>query len=885
MLEPNPAPQVPLGPEQPSAASLRTRLITGFLAVALLPFLGISFILTVSGAQSGRQTALNQLTTILQYKQSAILIWNASLKAELGNVLQTLSATTPQAAGQPSAGATTAYGGDIQRLLEIAASAPNDPETAALRNSIRGRLQLQLSQSQYFDEFILLDTAGLVVVASNTAREAQYLTRQDYFQQGLLAPYVAPPVYNEAPQRTEIYVSYPVGFHGGQIHGVIVGRATIAVLNNIINQTTGLGETGKTYLVSLGRSSPESGTYQPARILAGLDRQYQGAVISGSAAESPSAGVAAALDALTQPSGPASAPGNFTGRDFLGVPVLGAYLHIPEYQAFLFAEQAQAESGRAILAALAVNASVAVSSILVALFLALLITHGIALPISELSSLARQAAVGSAADPASGRAAAPLAEIARRMAALQNRAASASQTSLSPEIAALASAFSALTARMAALINSLETRVAERTREMQVRSAYLQASTEVSRSTASILDPDQLIENSVELIRMSFNLYYVGIFLADEARQWASLRAGTGEAGRKMLQRRFRLPIPASGGGGPAANPTPAVAAPGVAAASAPASSMIGWAIANAQARIAQVAEDDLVRRANPDLPDTRSEAAIPLRSRGQVIGAISVQSDRPNAFDETAIAVLQSMSDQLAIAIDNAHLFAEAQEALQAERRAFTAQSQTAWSEWLAAQLASDESGSGAITYIATPAGSSRAGRAWSPEMEEAFTQGITVQPATAPRAAVPIKLRGAAIGVLELSGQPGDGQSAVFSAEEIAFLESIADQLAVALDSARLYAETQRKAEQERLVARVTNRLRASLDIETVLKTAAEEIYNIFDLSSPDPAEPGKPAAAKILEHLTIRLTAADASEAAEASPDQERSSGEAAERQDHV
>jgi GAF domain-containing protein len=254
---------------------------------------------------------------------------------------------------------------------------------------------------------------------------------------------------------------------------------------------------------------------------------------------------------------------------------------------------------------------------------------------------------------------------------------------------------------------------------------------------------------------------------------------------------------------------------------------MIGWSIANAQARVAQEATADVVRTAIPELPDTRSEAALPLRSRGQVIGAISVQSDQPNAFDDTIIGVLQSMADQLAVAIDNAHLFSASQQALEAERRAYATQSRLAWDAWLRTQsrfsLRADDHGVSQAEYI------------WHPEMDHAFQQDSTV--VTSERLSVPVRVRNHVIGVMNLDR---GSRRLAWSSDDVAFLESVADQLGIALDSARLYAETQQRAEQERLVGQVTGRMRESLDVETVLKTAVEEIY-----------------AALGLENLVIQLT----------------------------
>ncbi len=111
---------------------------------------------------------------------------------------------------------------------------------------------------------------------------------------------------------------------------------------------------------------------------------------------------------------------------------------------------------------------------------------------------------------------------------------------------------------------------------------------------------------------------------------------------------------------------------------------MIGWCITNNQARIALEALDDPVRLATPDLPETRSEAAIPLRSRGQVLGAMTIQSSKPGAFDKEMIAVFQNMADQVAVALDNARLFTQIQHALEASHQAYSEITHQAWQEKL---------------------------------------------------------------------------------------------------------------------------------------------------------------------------------------------------------
>jgi GAF domain-containing protein/HAMP domain-containing protein len=366
------------------------------------------------------------------------------------------------------------------------------------------------------------------------------------------------------------------------------------------------------------------------------------------------------------------------------------------------------------------------------------------------------------------------------------------------ELGILSRAFNHMTEQLRAFIGSLEQQVAERTRDLEQRTAYLEATTEVGRAAASILEPDELIQQLVELVRQRFGLYYVGLFLVDEARQWAILRAGTGEAGSAMVARGHRIRL----GEG-----------------------MVGWSIFHAEARVAGEAGEDAVRLASPELPDTRSEAALPLRSRGQVLGALTVQHTQPGAFDPDTITVLQTMADQVAVALDNARLFTESQDALEATRRAYGEMRQEAWYELLQSR------GEWGYRYAHQAVTAAKGER--QPEMLEAERTGQIVQGngGSDLTLAIPLKARDQVIGVLSFRKDAGTetqrSTSAVgWTAEEKEMLAALATQLEVALESARLYEDTQRRAAQDRLVAEVTARMRETLDMEAVLRTAAQEV-----------------------------------------------------------
>jgi len=204
--------------------------------------------------------------------------------------------------------------------------------------------------------------------------------------------------------------------------------------------------------------------------------------------------------------------------------------------------------------------------------------------------------------------------------------------------------------RLAESERELAAKVAERTAELERRAIQLQTASEISRAATGTLNLEKLLQQGTELIRERFNLYYVGTFLLDEDNRYLHLKAGTGEAGQIMLDQNHKLPVDES--------------------------SMVGWCVANGQARITLDADRETSRFRNPILPETRSELALPLISRGEVIGALTVQSTRPNEFGQADVTVLQTMADQLANSIANASLYTEAYQASEAAETANQAKS-----------------------------------------------------------------------------------------------------------------------------------------------------------------------------------------------------------------
>ena len=208
------------------------------------------------------------------------------------------------------------------------------------------------------------------------------------------------------------------------------------------------------------------------------------------------------------------------------------------------------------------------------------------------------------------------------------------------EIGVLAETFNGMATELRGLYQDLEGKVEARTQQ-------LQAAAEVGRAATSILSTDELLARTVDLIRDRFGYYHVSIFMLDETQRWAILQEATGEAGVQLKARGHRLAVGSN--------------------------SLIGWVTANRKPRIALDVASDEVHFRNELLPDTRSEAALPLRVGERVIGALDVQSRSLNAFNQSDIDVLQVLADQIAIAMENGRLFARQERAAQLDQRVAT--------------------------------------------------------------------------------------------------------------------------------------------------------------------------------------------------------------------
>jgi len=343
---------------------------------------------------------------------------------------------------------------------------------------------------------------------------------------------------------------------------------------------------------------------------------------------------------------------------------------------------------------------------------------------------------------------------------------------------------------------SLEQRVEERSLDLKKRLAQFEIASQIAREITEESSLENLLNKAVNLIRDRFDYYHVGIFLNSENNQYAVLRAATGEAGRIMLERNHRLKIGEVG--------------------------IVGYVTSRGEARIASDVSEDIAHFKNPLLPETRSEMALPLRSGGKTIGALDVQSELRNAFLPEDIEILQTIADQLAIAFDQARLVEQLKRSLEELETSQGASIQKAWRMHLKNTRQS---------YAYRYQGSRLESRFEETEQaREAYSQGRPVikqvqDPAGhgKPRTvlAVPIKLRSQVLGVLDVQFETSH-----ISPDLIALIEGTVNRLAVSLENARLLEEIQFRAERERLVNEVSSKIRTASDVDSVLRTAIQEI-----------------------------------------------------------
>jgi len=406
--------------------------------------------------------------------------------------------------------------------------------------------------------------------------------------------------------------------------------------------------------------------------------------------------------------------------------------------------------------------------------------------------------------------------------------------------------------------------------EAQRRARLLEAGARAGQGITSILDLDDLLQSTVEIIGKEFGFYYVGVFLIDASGEWAVLRAGMGEPGRKMVEEGHKLKV-----GG---------------------LSMIGAATARQRAIITKDVKEEAVHFKNPHLPRTRSEMALPLILGNKVIGALTVQSVEEDAFNDDDVWALQAMVDQLATAIQNARLYEENERLLsQAERRTRLLEAAAevgrgvtsileldgllnktvdiicdAYGFYYAGVFLVDEDGDGFEgRWAVLRAGHGEAGQKMVEAGHKLKVGGLSMigtsiaeckalialdvgeepvhfknphLPLTRSEMALPLLLGDEVIGALTVQSI----EEAAFSDEDITSLQTMADQLSIAINNARLLADL--KEAHEELVRTKT--------FEAIATATSEAIHWVGNKAAPIPG-----SVARVTEDVVKYLIMANA------------------------
>jgi GAF domain-containing protein len=353
--------------------------------------------------------------------------------------------------------------------------------------------------------------------------------------------------------------------------------------------------------------------------------------------------------------------------------------------------------------------------------------------------------------------------------------------------------------RVESMNRSMETRLEERAtliEELSVVKAQLQqtvnrqlvqlkTAAEVARETLIISDRETLLQQTTRLISDRFGFYHTGIFLLDPNREYAVLRAASSEGGRRMLARQHKLRVGEVG--------------------------IVGYVASKGVARIALDVGVDAVYFNNPDLPQTSSEMALPLKVHDTVIGVLDVQSTQTQAFSDDDVNILQTLADQIALAIENARLLDETRQALRELQNLYQLQESQGWQNRpdqrnLAFQY--DLNGVRLINGV--------------PAQIMDDDQAHTIHQ--------PIQLRGKNLGDFIIQRDAGQ---APWSQHEIGVVRDTMNQVALSLENARLLQETSRRADRERVVTEISSRLWASTDIHTILRTALEDLGRTLEVA----------------------------------------------------
>lgn len=619
----------------------------------------------------------------------------------------------------------------------------SNPESAITKIDIEVfRSYLSRIPRETGEEYLLIDANNRVLVSTKSTHQGldlSSLSLAEKARQGL--PFAIEKDFPGVPDKYSLIALTPVSVQNRFV-GLLALRTTLGIINDIAQIVPTTNQTLETYLVTQVRESTVP-TTEIRQEVETIDTY-------------------AVQQAFDQ---------NATGKretylNYAGKEVFGHFIWIPDLQSVLISEIEQTEVFAGITNALPTYLAIGFVMILLVFVTVVITAQTISRPIQEFAQKAAALASG---------------ELSIRI-----------HSERQDELGGLAASFNTMASELETTVRTLETKVEERTKDLQKQANYMRIAAEVARDATTAQDLDELLNRAAQLILDRFHFYHTGIFLVDADQEYAVLRASPTEAGRKMLEQGHRLRLGQVG--------------------------LVGYVAATGTPRIALDTGQDTTYFNNPLLPNTRSEVAIPLKLDDRVLGVLDVQSTQPEAFTQDDVATLQVMADQLALAIQRVELVSNLQRNLKELETTYQAFTSESWQQF--SQEKDFKPGYLFDGLKITPLDSFPA------NVQEALSKGRTViippkQEPYGATAVTPLKLREQVIGGIALRFQ-----TPVIDPDTISLVEETAGRLAVALENARLYEETQNLVQRERTVSEISSRITTSFNVENILRAAVMEI-----------------------------------------------------------
>jgi nitrate/nitrite-specific signal transduction histidine kinase len=626
----------------------------------------------------------------------------------------------------------------ITRMLRAHAM-QNINEEREYRTSTIGYLADTLDQYG-FEEIYVFDPDGIVIASTRDDLLYQDYGYYEFFWQGKQNITIIPPRYYPPEEQVSIFITRPIRNFSNEIVGVLSARARVDRIIEIVGRTSNPPfRSTLSYLLNTDGTLITTSSGRPDFYL-----QTKGAQ---------------ALLATTQ-------AGNGSYENVDDIPVIGVYHWLPDLKIGIIVEASQAEIFQRLPAIITGNLGIGLLAFFLAAIAATTIVRSITNPISSLVKASQGVIAGN----------------------LDIRV----ESDREDELGTLSDAFNKMTGELKVLVSDLETRVSDRTHDLESRSLELQTAALIARDASRATNVNDLLSRAAQLIRERFGFYHVGIFLNDATDEYAILYAAAGDAGQVLLANNHKLKIGETG--------------------------IVGNVAKSGEARIALDVGADSVHFRNPLLPYTRSEMSLPLKTESRILGVLDVQSDKVNAFDQNDITIMSILTDQMAIALERTRLIQESGQNATAMEIALQAQTSRSWRAYLSrTQQPIGYRYRGVqmekINALDSSAPASSNSERTVVETDKAGEMGST--------ATIPIQLRGQTLGSLKIR----------FSTDQISentlqLLEESASRLSLALENARLVQDAQHLASQEQNINIISNEIQRSSDLETILQNTVREL-----------------------------------------------------------